>query len=155
MNARVWRVTLLAWPLAELVALWAVAQWLGWGWALLLLIAGSVLGLAVLRRAGAALARHAALAASQGRSLAPEPVVRVAAGLLLAIPGFLTDIVGLVLLVPPVTAIVGDHAGTWVSRRIAVWRVPGMGTTGDIIRGTVIHPEDDSGFRGPRGELPG
>lgn len=94
-------------PIAELAVIVAVAQRIGLLWTLAMLfgfsIAGSVLakqqGLEVWRRVRATLAR--------GEMPSTEVVdgfLILLAGALLLSPGFLTDVVGVALLVPPARA---------------------------------------------------
>ncbi len=166
-RGRRWPYVLLLWALAELIVLWLVAQAIGWGWAILLIIIGVPVGWGILRRAAVALAGQAAAAGQAAQTGRPVPAVNarpgvtMAAGALIAIPGFIGDIVGLVLLIPPINAIVADKAGTWVSTRVV--GVQARMFPGSVIRGTVIRPDgtdatrgnDESGRSGPFGELPG
>ena len=91
-------------PLLELFVLIQVGSVIGAGWTVLLVILSAVLGVAVMRRQG-----MAALADLQsGMEDLRDPVRPIAhgvlimlAGLLLIVPGFLTDAVGVALLIPP------------------------------------------------------
>ncbi len=104
MNVAKWVIlAVLALPILELAAFIAVVATIGFGWALSLILAGSLCGALILRHAGSG---HAArirvaidnrsfttLATGAGGSL------MLLAGILLLIPGFITDIVALVLLI--------------------------------------------------------
>lgn len=88
----------------EIAGLVLVARWLGLPAAVLLVLATSVLGVLALRREGMRAWRRFRQALDAGE----PPGVRVAdglvglvGGLLLVLPGFLTDVLGLLLLVPP------------------------------------------------------
>nr|WP_243639881.1 FxsA family protein [Streptacidiphilus pinicola] len=90
-----------AYAVAELVLLVAVAEWIGWLLTLLLLLAGVVAGASVIKRAGlkafAAARKGDTLPAGEART-----AVTVAGGILLMVPGFISDLLGLLCLVPPV-----------------------------------------------------
>jgi UPF0716 protein FxsA len=138
-----WRLRLLVfgYPLAELIAVWLVALWIGWGWTLLLLVLGIPLGLGLMRNAGAAAFREAQQSLMESRAMSPGPAVAFLGGLLVAIPGFLTDLVGLALCIPVTRRIAISIGGGWLAAKAAALRVPGMRTPGDVIQGTVIPPE--------------
>lgn len=104
MNVAKWVIlAVLALPILELAAFVAVAATIGFWWALSLILAGSLCGALILRHAGSGhVARirvaldHGSLAALQTDALGG---VTLLAGILLLIPGFITDIVGLSLLI--------------------------------------------------------
>ena len=133
------RLLFFGYPLVEILALWGVASLIGWGWALLGILAGIPLGLALMRNAGGSAAglMQADAAGDQERAatLASSMTGQFAAGVLIAVPGYLTDLIGLALLLP------GDRAaiGRRMMRRYRTspWmaRMPG---SGPIIQGTVI-----------------
>ena len=110
MNVAKWLLlAVLAYPLAELVAFIAVAAAYGFFPALGLLILGSVIGVIVLRRAGGNHIARVRVAMNQGVNRRSFTALRadgtggliLVAGILLVIPGFITDFFGfLVLLVP-------------------------------------------------------
>lgn len=102
------RLLMVLWPLAELVLLVAFAQWFGIGWTMLALLGGVVAGVLVIRVLGAA------SLAELGEALARrEPpagaLVRGAcvllAGMLLILPGFIGDVLALLLLAPPLRGV--------------------------------------------------
>ena len=103
MNVAKWLLlALLALPLAELVMFIAVASSIGFAWALLLILAGSLAGGLVLRHAGGSHIARVRGALGQGSFTALQADgsggVILLAGILLLIPGFITDGVGLWLL---------------------------------------------------------
>jgi UPF0716 protein FxsA len=96
-------LAILALPVAEMAAFLLAAQAFGFFRALLAVIAGSLLGVAILANAGRTVMSRLRRTLSEGRVEAEAPPSRLMtafAGLLLAIPGLLTDIAGLLLLVP-------------------------------------------------------
>ena len=95
---------LAALAVAEIAAFVAVLHAIGGGWALLLLAGSCLAGLALLRREGIRGWRAFRAAAEQGRPPGPEvsdSLAGLGGALLLAVPGFITAIAGLVLLLPP------------------------------------------------------
>jgi UPF0716 protein FxsA len=93
------------WPLVELAAAIAVAHAIGVLLTVLLLVAGWPVGTWLMRAEGRATLRRIRAALAAGRSPGVEAVdgaLALAAGPLLIVPGFITDVLGLALLVPPV-----------------------------------------------------
>jgi UPF0716 protein FxsA len=100
-------------PLAELAVIIAVGKSIGFLVTLLMLLAFSLFGAWLARREGLAAWRRLQLALVDGRMPAREVAdgaIILLAGALLLTPGFLTDLVGLVLLVPATRAL----ARRWV-----------------------------------------
>src|ERR671914_2811465 len=91
-------------PLAELYVILRVGDAIGAVWTILLLAADSVLGSLLLRAQGRSVWRRFNDALAAGR-MPPREVVDgvlvIFGGAFLITPGFLTDVVGLLLLVPP------------------------------------------------------
>jgi UPF0716 protein FxsA len=94
-------IGLLAWPAAEIVAFIAVAAAVGFTNALFLILLMSLAGVVVLRHFSGEVARFrtaggAGVAATLGRSgIAPS-----VGGILLLIPGFVTSVLGVMILLP-------------------------------------------------------
>jgi UPF0716 protein FxsA len=107
-------------PLLELVVFVLVALKFGFLTALALAFATSLIGILLINHAGrAAVARlRAAVADGQlDKTKSPDRVMFTAiAGILLAIPGFVTDVVGLILLLPPVQDSVRATLGRLLGR---------------------------------------
>jgi UPF0716 protein FxsA len=139
------RLFAFGYPLLEAVTIYLVALWIGWGWTLLLLIAGIPIGFALMRNAGDAALRDMERAARTG-----EPVVgsgrhalSFVGGLMFLIPGFWTDLLGLLLVLPPTQRIFRRRSSTWLSGRFTSVRMPGVHyPSEDVIQGTVIRPDE-------------
>ncbi len=99
-------IGVLALPFAEIAVFVAVASAIGFLAAFLALLAASAAGIALLARAGRNLLKATAKALAE-RNVArfeidPSGFLTVLAGLLLAMPGFITGAIGLLLLIGPV-----------------------------------------------------
>jgi UPF0716 protein FxsA len=107
-------------PVVELFVFVQVAQWIGVLEALALLIAVSFLGAWLVKIQGVGVLRRIRLDLSDRRVPAAGIVdggLLLVAGTLLLVPGFLTDLLGLVLLVPLVRAGVGNGLiGRWTRK---------------------------------------
>jgi UPF0716 protein FxsA len=115
-------VALLVLAAAEVALFVVVAKLVGLAWALALVLAGSVAGGWLLRREGARGWRRFRQALDAGRATgreATDGVLGLVGALLLVVPGFLTDVAGLLLLTPPVRALARGGV-----RRLAESRVP-------------------------------
>lgn len=114
-------IAILLLPLAEIAAFALVAAILGFLWALILMLATSLAGFLVLRRAGRGrIARFRVAVADTdvaGIQANTGGFLTVLAGLLLFLPGFLTDLVGAALLIGPVRRWCGRTFRLWVRRR--------------------------------------
>jgi UPF0716 protein FxsA len=96
-------------PIAELAVIIQVGQAIGVWWTIGLLVADSILGSVLMRSQGRAAWRRFNAAVQEGRVPAREVLdgaLVVFGGLLLLTPGFLTDVLGLALLIPPTRALV-------------------------------------------------
>ncbi|MFH9350083.1 FxsA family membrane protein [Kitasatospora sp. NPDC017646] len=156
-----------AWLVLEIWLLVLVGSWLGGFAVLLLLIAGGLIGGSLIKRAGLKALSAAIEQSKDPQSQQPQTgtSMTVLAGLLLIIPGFLSDLVALTLLFPPTRAL-------WraVGRRVADKAVRGSSAAGTdpfadamrlqeqlrihrpdgkVIQGEVVDPE--AGPRGPQG----
>jgi UPF0716 protein FxsA len=114
-------------PIAELYVIIQVGQWIGIWPTLALLLADALLGSFLLKHQGRSAWRRFNEALAQRRFPGKEVVdgvLIVIGGTLLLTPGFLTDIAGLFLLIPPTRALARR-----VLRRFTVGRftVVGMG----------------------------
>jgi UPF0716 protein FxsA len=115
-------------PIVELYVIIQIGSLIGVWPTIALLLADAVLGSLLLRHQGRGAWRRFNAALSEGRF----PGREVADGLLIAIggtllltPGFVTDIFGLILLIPPTRAIVRRLMRGYVGRRFVVMGRPG------------------------------
>src|ERR671933_1786517 len=96
-------------PIAEIAVIIQVGEAIGVWWTIALLIADSVLGSMLMRSQGRAAWRRFNAAVAEGRPPAREVldgVLVIFGGALLLTPGFLTDVLGLLFLLPPTRAVV-------------------------------------------------
>jgi UPF0716 protein FxsA len=103
-------------PLVEIAVIIQVGSWLGVVDTLVLLILISVLGAWLVKRQGVGLLRRIQFELANGRvpgSALVDAALLLVAGVLLLVPGFVTDAIGLLLLLPPVRAAVRS----WLRRR--------------------------------------
>ena len=119
------RVAIGLLALIEIVGFILVASWIGVGWTILLTLATSVLGWVLLARQGvralAELRERARSRRPAGRELGDAGLIAVG-GLLMVLPGFVGDVIGLLCLLPITRP---PHAG----RAWPGWRSPGCPTT--------------------------
>ena len=105
----------LSFPLLELAVMIKVGQWIGVGWTLFLLATAILAGGIIIRIQGFAALRRMLEAMREGKppleAVVDGAFLMLAGGLLL-LPGFISDIAGLLLLVPPLRR--------WVAGRL--WR---------------------------------
>lgn len=135
-----------AWLVLEIWLLIVVAGAAGGFTVFLLIVAGIVLGSAVLKRAGRRAFRNFTETVQRQQSgLAPEPekgtgnALTMLGGLLLIMPGMISDVLGLLCLVPPVRKVVGRYAERSLERRM---RAAGTGTLGDAFQQARMHRPD-------------
>jgi UPF0716 protein FxsA len=142
----------LLYLVVEIVAVVALGSWIGALPTLLVLLAGSVLGLWLARREGMRAARALAEAARNRRVATSETtdgMLVAAGGLLLFVPGLVTDVLGLLLVVAPTRAL--------VRRRLVAateHRHPGLRTARIRSEGQVVDAEIVDVQPGPRSESP-
>jgi UPF0716 protein FxsA len=116
-------------PLLELYVILRVGDWIGAVPTILLLAADSVLGSLLLRSQGRSVWRRFNEALAGGRVPHREVmdgVLVIFGGAFLITPGFLTDIVGLILLIPPTRALVRRMLVRRLGRRVEI-RARGRG----------------------------
>jgi UPF0716 protein FxsA len=109
-------------PLAELYVILQVGEAIGAVWTILLLAADSLLGSLLLRSQGRTVWGRFNSAVAEGRMPHREVidgVLVIFGGAFLITPGFLTDIVGLLLLIPPTRALIRRLVARRVGRRVA------------------------------------
>lgn len=123
-------------PLAELYLILKVGDVIGWWQTILLLALDSVLGSVLLRTQGRAVWRRFNETMAAGRVPHKElqhGIAVIFGGALLVTPGFLTDILGLLLLLPPTRLVILRLVMRRIARRAqarvvaAGGRPPGRG----------------------------
>jgi UPF0716 protein FxsA len=110
-------------PLVELYVILWVGDRIGAVWTILLLAADSLLGSLLLRAQGRTVWRRFNEALAAGRMPHREVmdgVLVIFGGAFLITPGFLTDIVGLALLLPPTRALVRRMLVHRLGRRVEI-----------------------------------
>lgn len=112
----VFALVFVAFPLIEIAVLIKIGEAIGFWPTMLLLVAAALLGSVVIREQGLSVVARAFDAMREGR-LPLEPMldsyVVIMAGLLLIIPGLISDAIGSLLLIPPlrrwgIRQVVGD-----------------------------------------------
>jgi UPF0716 protein FxsA len=110
-------------PIAELYVIVRVCELIGVAPTLVLLLAGSMLGVLLLRHQGRGAWRrfNAALAARRfpGREVA-DGLMIAAGAMLLVIPGFITDVFGLILVIAPTRALCRRLMRAYFGRRFVI-----------------------------------
>ena len=127
----------ILYPVVEVTLAVVAASYVGWWWVLVYAVACLTLGLGLVRYALSATGRSLGVAIATLRSAPGEQAIMiegstplrpvappaqtlliVPAGLLIAVPGFVTTAVGLVLWLPPVRALIAQR----IQARIDVYR---------------------------------
>ncbi|MFJ2772650.1 FxsA family membrane protein [Streptomyces sp. NPDC087300] len=160
-----------AWLVLEIWLLTVVAGATSGLVVFLLLVAGLVLGSAVIKRAGRRAFRKLSEAVQQQQSgVTPtaEPAggggaLTMLGGLLIILPGLISDAIGLVLLIPPVQKALGRYAERTFERKVRESSPGGLGDAfqqarmhrpdGKVVQGEVIR-DDEPGARTPRPDDP-
>ena len=130
-------------PLVEIYVLIQVGQVIGAWWTVLLLVLDSLFGAWLIKREGAKawLALRTALETGRmpARELADAALILVGGTLMLA-PGFVTDALGIVLILPLTRPLARRLLTRLVSRRFLVVNAnrPGPGSGGSVVRGEVV-----------------
>ena len=139
----------VAFPLVEIMLLIKAGELIGFWPTVSLLFGAAVLGVLVIRDQGLTMVSRVLTAVNDGK-LPIEPMLdgyaRVVAGSLLIVPGFLSDAIGLVLLVPPLRAwcirrMLSGFWGPGAEPRAADPRTPSRPT---VIEGTFERIDEES-----------
>ena len=113
----------IALPLVELYVILKVGDAIGAVWTILLLAADSVLGSLLLRAQGRSVWRRFNNLLAEGKMPHREVidgVLVIFGGAFLITPGFVTDFVGLLLLLPPTRALIRRNVVRRLGRRVTV-----------------------------------
>jgi UPF0716 protein FxsA len=125
----------------EIVAVVALASWIGVGWTLLILFVGAVLGLWLARREGLRALRALSEAARDRRVAHVEltdGLLVAAGGLLLVVPGLVTDVLALLLLLPPTRSLVRRRMVRAAEAREPLLRTARIRADGTVVDGSVV-----------------
>ncbi|MFD7625631.1 FxsA family membrane protein [Streptomyces sp. NPDC059851] len=177
-------LAIAVWLILEIWLLGLVADAAGGLTVAALIVGGIVLGAVVIKRAGRRAFKNLSDAfqqaqqAQQAQQGQPPAAPRsgtgnaltMLAGLLLILPGLLSDVAGLLCLIPPVRAWIGRRSGRLLERRMATARSGSLADAfqqarihqpdGKVVQGQVIRedrpdaqgqdrPGSDTGFRPP------
>lgn len=145
--AWIFPLLLIGWPVLEIAAVITVAGWIGWAGAIGGILLSAVVGLSLLQREGLAAARDAQERMRRGDMPLDtlfDSTCRSIGALFLLIPGYLTDLVALPLLLPPLRR--------WLGRGLMV-RVMGAATHTPFGTRSPFGSQEPSG-RGPSGRGP-
>ena len=137
-------------PLLEIYVLIQVGQVIGAWWTILLLVLASVIGTWLVRREGGRAWRALTSALETGRmphrELADGALILVG-GTLMLTPGFVTDAVGMLLILPLTRPVARRLLAGVVARRLLAAgqprdvRRPGSSGEGPVVRGEVLDDE--------------
>jgi Protein affecting phage T7 exclusion by the F plasmid len=140
------------WLVLEIWLLTLVARATSGFTVFLLLVAGFVLGAVVIKRAGRRAFRNLSQTLQQAQSGASPTNeggrgngLTMLGGLLLMIPGLISDAIGLLLLVPPVQKGLSRYTQRAFERRM---RVAAPGTVGDAFQQARMHRPDGKVVQG-------
>ncbi|MFJ9309067.1 FxsA family membrane protein [Streptomyces cyaneofuscatus] len=152
-------LALAAWLVLEIWLLTVVASAAGGLTVLLLLVAGAVLGTVVIKRAGRRAFKNLTETLQQmpgqpGATEAPQVTggkssqgngLLMLGGLLLLIPGLISDAAGLLLLIPPVRTLISRRAEQSLERRM---RAASPGSLSDAFQQARMHRPDGKVVQG-------
>jgi UPF0716 protein FxsA len=136
----------IAVPIAELAVIIQVGQAIGVWWTIALLIADSVLGSVLMRAQGRAVWRRFTEALQEGRVPTREVLdggLVIFGGVLLLTPGFLTDVLGLILLLPPTRALVRAVLARRLAHRMVISPNRPRAPHGYDVEGTAVDVDPD------------
>jgi UPF0716 protein FxsA len=108
-------------PIAEIAVLIAVGRQIGPGWTILLVLATSALGGWLLRREGGRAWRAFQADLSERRPpgrTATDGLLVLVGGIFMLVPGFVSDVIGLFLILPPTRAVAARVVQHQVGRRL-------------------------------------
>jgi len=135
-------------PLVEIYVLIQVGQAIGAWWTILILIADSILGTWLIRHEGGRAWRALQDALGSGkmpaRELADGALILIG-GTLMLTPGFVTDVLGILLILPFTRPVARRLLTTVVARRLVVIPPSGRGggssAGGPVVPGEVVDPD--------------
>jgi UPF0716 protein FxsA len=116
-------VLLICWPIAELLVAVKVAEAIGVLLTVILLLAGWPLGIWFLRAEGRGAWRRVSVSVQTGRAPGREVLngaLGLLGGALLIVPGFITDVLGLLLFIPPTRRLAAHGIVSSLQSRVVV-----------------------------------
>jgi UPF0716 protein FxsA len=135
-------------PLVEIYVLIQVGQAIGAWWTILILVADSILGTYLIRHEGGRAWRALQNALGSGRMPAREladGALILIGGTLMLTPGFVTDVLGILLILPFTRPVARRLLTTVVARRLVViprsGRAGGPSASGPVVPGEVVDPD--------------
>jgi UPF0716 protein FxsA len=133
-------------PIVEVLVMIKVAGSIGGLTTLLLVLGTCIIGGVIVRRVGARAWAELQQSAAAGRPPRDivDKVIVLLGGVLLLVPGFITDAIGIVLLIPFTRRWTRRLVGSYVGRRVRVVGGPAQSRPsayGDVIDGDVIEGE--------------
>ena len=137
---------LLLYAVIELATLVAIGSWLGLLPTLLLLVAGGLVGMWLVRREGTRAAFALASAVRLGRmphAEVTDGALIGLAGLLILIPGVVSDALGLLLVLPPIRALARRRILLAAQRRVPVLRTVVIRDGHTVVDGVVVTQPSD------------
>jgi len=141
-------------PIAELAILIQVGQLIGVWWTIALLVADAVLGSMLARSQGRTAWRRFNDAIQSGRAPARETLdgaLVLFGGVLMLTPGFISDILGVFLLLPPTRAVVRRVlVRRFAARMTASMTAPRTARHSYDVEGSAVDVEPDGLDRGRR-----
>lgn len=146
-------------PLLEIVVLLRVGSLIGPWWTILLMIVSAVVGAWLIKREGRRTLHALSDSLSRGRMPAREiadGILILVGGTLMLTPGFVTDAVGILVILPLTRPLARGALSRAVSSRIVTFGPPASGPTtygpdvqrprsgpeGDVVRGEVVDDDD-------------
>jgi UPF0716 protein FxsA len=132
---------LIGMPVLEVFVFIEVGLAIGWLWAVVLLVGTSVLGVQLLRIQGRAAIERVSVAVSERRAPgagALDGALGFLGGLLLVVPGFISDALGALLVLRPTRRL----ARTWISRHYGGRMMRFVAATGRFGSSSRMRPAD-------------
>jgi UPF0716 protein FxsA len=128
-------------PILEIYVIIQVGQVIGAWWTIVLLIADSIFGSWLIKREGRRAWRALTGTIQSGRMPATEladGALILVGGTLMVSPGFVTDVFGIVLILPFTRPLARRLLSRYVARRLLEPRRTGSGPQGPVVRGEVV-----------------
>lgn len=131
-------------PILELFVLIQVGQAIGAWWTILLLVLDSIIGAWLIKREGRrawqALRARLETGRMPARELADSALI-VLGGAFMLTPGFVTDLLGVLLILPITRPIFRGLLMSYAASRVVARSRPGPAASGTVVQGEVIDPE--------------